>query len=116
MEISKDFIDKFLQIVNQQSNSMVRSKPGFGKFSINEVLMDYRNSETLFTLDYTELDRVERTKELGKYNCFKITFIGNNSEFKSEFYKRVVEWFIFSKTTDLINYGIKSINETIRNK
>jgi len=109
MKITKEYMDRFLQIVNTEANSTVRSKPNRGTFSISETITD--NNEILFKFIYTQND-VAYVSIRKKYNLNIITL----EDAQDSCYQELIKYCILGNTVkteyvnapnvkDLINLG-----------
>lgn len=105
MEISKEFIDKLLELVNKESDSKVRSKPGFGIFELEEWSIN--NGEGVcFTLWFrpTKLhigfDKIVLRKT---YNIKPYLL----EDYRQQFYYEIVKYLTgHPDAHKLINHGI----------
>lgn len=106
MEISKEFIDKLLELVNKESNSKVRSKPGYGIFELQEWSVN--NGEGIcFTLwfkptkFYVGFDKIVLRKT---YNIKPYLL----EDYRQQFYYEIVKYLTgHPNTHKLIHYGIQ---------
>jgi hypothetical protein len=108
MEITKEFIDTFLQIVNKQADSKVRSKPGYGTFKLNELFEqdDHDLNKVEMNLEYTSREGQSILVFRKKYYLQDASL----EEFRSHFYNEIVDVFLLSvgpnNTRKLISDGI----------
>ena len=90
MEISKEFIDQLLDIVNKDADSKVRSKQGYGRFEIQEWTTN-QGKGVCFTLWYkpTKIDIGFDKVILRK--TYDLT-VDHLEVFQSQFYYEVVRY------------------------
>jgi hypothetical protein len=104
IDISKEFITMFLDIVNLNSDSHIRSKKGYGIFEIIESIDNVHNKV------YMELVYIPtRVNNQPNKSCIRKVYnleIAPLDDFRSAFYQEVVNYLTGSKNaTNLINYG-----------
>lgn len=106
MEISKEFIDQLLELVNMNSDSKVRSKQGFGRFNIEEYQGDKLGRQVCMELWYRPtrwnlgMDKVLLRK------CYDLT-LDHIEVFRSVFYYEVIRVLTSSEeSVKLVNRGI----------
>ena len=111
IDISKEYINTFLDIVNINSNSTIRSKKAYGTFeileSINETEMEV-NMELVYIPQRPELIKDRgldgNTKSLIR-KCYDLE-VATIDDFRSAFYYEVITYLTGSKSaSNLINYG-----------
>ena len=109
MEITKEFIDQLLDIVNLDADSKVRSKPGYGRFILTElfsnVVMDTElgDDKIQFTLEYNSRETKQSTILLRK--VYDLT-LASYWEFRSQFYQEVVRYLTgHQESHKLIQWG-----------
>jgi len=108
-EISKEFIDQLLHIVNLDADSKVRSKSGYGRFIITELfsnlVMDTElgDDKIQFTLEYNSRETKQSTILLRKvYDLTRASY----TAFKSQFYQEVIRYLTgHPDSHKLIQYG-----------
>jgi len=109
MKVTKEYMDQFLQIVNAEANSTVRSKPNRGTFSISETTTD--DNQIIFDFVYTQNDIVYPSIRK-KYDLNIITLEDAQSSCYQEFIKYCIlgntvktEFINVTSVKDLINLG-----------
>lgn len=107
MEITTEFINQLLEFVNKQADSKVRSKSGYGKFSINEYFCNVkgRNPQVCMELWYKPTKYCIGFNELLLRKCYDRT-LAHLEEFQSTFYQEVINTLTGSeKCVKLVQYG-----------
>ena len=115
MEVTKEFIDTFLKIINLRADSKIRSKAGYGKFEYKVLDPILINDEycTEFQLNFISRDIDPDIIDTRIHNCFRKRFysviiLDESNSFYDQFYQEIVEWCLFSITIEGTNY--KSIS------
>lgn len=115
MEVTKEFIDTFLKIINLRADSKIRSKAGYGKFEYKVLDPILINDEycTEFQLNFISRDIDPDIIDTRIHNCFRKRFysviiLDESNSFYNQFYQEIVEWCLFSITIEGTNY--KSIS------
>jgi hypothetical protein len=106
MEITKEFINQLLYIVNLDADSKIRSKSGYGKFSIIEYNGSKNGRQVCMELWYkpTKMD-IGMDKILLR-KCYDLT-LDHLQVFQSQFYQEVVRYLTgHPDSHKLIQYGI----------
>jgi len=108
MKVTKEFIDTFLKIINLQADSKVRSKQGYGRFEY-KVYPSAMNINGEYTTEF-ELNFIPRNIDpeiidTRVHNCFRKRFhsviaLDESNSFYDQFYQDIVEWCLFSTTTE----------------
>ena len=108
MKVTKEFIDTFLKIINLQADSKVRSKQGYGRFE-HKVYPSAMNINGEYTTEF-ELNFIPRNIDpeiidTRVHNCFRKRFhsviaLDESNSFYDQFYQDIVEWCLFSVTTE----------------
>jgi|JI10StandDraft_1071094.scaffolds.fasta_scaffold1171165_2 hypothetical protein len=108
MKVTKEFIDTFLKIINLQADSKVRSKQGYGRFEY-KVYPSAMNINGEYTTEF-ELNFIPRNIDpeiidTRVHNCFRKRFhsviaLDESSSFYDQFYQDIVDWCLFSVTTE----------------
>lgn len=105
-DISKDFINTFLKIVNRNSNSSVRSKAGYGIFEIDEWKI-YGVNKVCMTLWYRPTKYLEGFDQIVIRKTYDLT-LDHLEVFQSHFYYDVITYLTGShEACKLINNGIE---------
>jgi len=104
MEITKEFIEQLLELVNKQADS----KPGYGRFSINEYEGSKDGRQVCMELWYKPTKIHVGFNELLLRKCYDLT-LDHLEVFQSVFYQEVVNSLTGSeRCIRLVQYG-KSI-------
>ena len=105
MEITKEFIEQLLELVNKQADSKIRSKPGYGRFSINEYKGSKDGRQVCMELWYKPTKIHIGFNELLLRKCYDLT-LDHLEVFQSVFYQEVVNSLTGSeRCVKLVQYG-----------
>ena len=109
VEINKEFIEQLLDIVNIDADSKVRSKQGYGKFSITEYYGSKDKTQICMELWYKPTKIYIGMDKMLMRKCYDLT-LDHLEVFQSVFYKEVVSYLTGDQESHkLINYGISYI-------
>ncbi len=110
MEITKEFIEQLLELVNKQADSKIRSKQGYGRFSIVEYEGSKDGRQVCMELWYKPTDSYLGFNELLLRKCYDLT-VDHLEVFQSVFYQEVINVLTGSeKSVKLVQYGKDSLN------
>lgn len=91
MEITKEFIDQLLDIVNLDADSKVRSKSGYGRFSITEYNGSKDGRQVCMELWYKPTKIYIGMDNMLLRKCYDLT-VDHLEVFQSQFYREVVRY------------------------
>ena len=106
MEITKEFIEKLLHIVNLDADSKIRSKSGYGRFNIVEYEGSKDGRQVCMELWYKPTKINIGMDKILLRKCYDLT-VDHLEVFQSVFYEEVIRYLTgHPDSHKLIQYGI----------